>query len=1005
MDESKSDSRDMYETHMEMGLRRVMRTLSFLGVAFLAVLAFFLLASGPAAADTPVSGSITTDTTWTQAMSPIWVEGSITVTSGATLTIDPGVDVRFDGYYSLTMSSGALVADGDAAGAGVITFTSNFTDPWPGAWAGINVYDDTGGSLLDDVVISYASTGITFADVSVPVTNSQILNSQWYGVYISSSTTPYDLVFSGTTIADAGSYGIYIATQIDNDLSLRVLGSAFSDYGTAAVFVGWFQYANFSLTLDGNSFNASNRVLYFGNAAYGDPAEGNFYRVTFTNNWVNSSFDSYAIYNPYDILDFQETTLVFSGNQFVGLGSRTYGIYLDDFRGQTGYDQSFTLRVANNEFTDLTYVGVWFDLVYDFRHVTLDFSGNMFQNTDAITMDYGILGDWGPYYSLDSYDSSFTLQVDGNTALDLGETVVYMVPGTSDGYRDVTISVTGNDFRNTRDTPYMDYGVYLQPFRFDGASSSSLALTVNGNTVRDLDDYAVYVNSFSGFRTVSVEAAGNLFENVLGTWMDYGLYLPVIDDARDLDLSFRDNQAAALNGYAFVGSGVDGMSSTLTRGNIQLTGNTVRDSAGGLYLGTLAYYDGQVTIQSNTLTNVTMVGVYLHEVRQGTALITIAGNTISAATSAWNGATLLYFGPGVFGWDGALADVEITSNVLQGGLYGIRFYGTSGAGATVLLDIHGVTVTGSGYGVGLDAPVASGTNIMSLRIRDSTFQDNRRAFLFLDQPGWGTLPINITGTQVLDFGAQGGYAFDMRYNSGATIRMDVWTSTFRGDAGSLGDVYAGYGPVTMNFHYIDSIKTGEAKDIRQLIRVLWKVDVQVFKGKNLDAPAGGVMVYAEDQYGVRSFTAVTDDSGMVMNQDISGVVIGYRNGASYAEPAVQTLVAEWSGYNGSAVASFTGNRTVTIYLPGDSDSDGIPDSADPDDDNDGIPDERDRNPLSGGFMDFEAPPYNLHLWVLLGLIGAVAVPLAIRIWATGPPKLQRRETEEWTPPEPPQEPQ
>jgi len=46
-----------------------------------------------------VSGAIRTNTTWTKAGSPYVVTGSVTVygdtTTGVTLTIEPGVEVRF----------------------------------------------------------------------------------------------------------------------------------------------------------------------------------------------------------------------------------------------------------------------------------------------------------------------------------------------------------------------------------------------------------------------------------------------------------------------------------------------------------------------------------------------------------------------------------------------------------------------------------------------------------------------------------------------------------------------------------------------------------------------------------------------------------------------------------------------------------------------------------------------------------------------------------------------
>ncbi|MBN1423844.1 hypothetical protein JXA88_04740, partial [Candidatus Fermentibacteria bacterium] len=67
------------------------------------------------------SGTIGTET-WTLANSPHHITGNVTVGNGATLTIEPGCDVRFNGNYKLRVD-GVLIADGDPANH--ITFTSN----------------------------------------------------------------------------------------------------------------------------------------------------------------------------------------------------------------------------------------------------------------------------------------------------------------------------------------------------------------------------------------------------------------------------------------------------------------------------------------------------------------------------------------------------------------------------------------------------------------------------------------------------------------------------------------------------------------------------------------------------------------------------------------------------------------------------------------------------------------------------------------------------------------
>ncbi|WP_172684080.1 fibronectin type III domain-containing protein, partial [Desulfosarcina cetonica] len=108
---------------------------------------------------TAVSGNITTNTTWTVENSPYVVTGNVTVRDSgsngntATLTIEPGVEVRFESgtglyigyrYYSRCYH-GALSAQGTSVEP--ILFTSNADVPAPGDWRGIVFQDDTTDEL------------------------------------------------------------------------------------------------------------------------------------------------------------------------------------------------------------------------------------------------------------------------------------------------------------------------------------------------------------------------------------------------------------------------------------------------------------------------------------------------------------------------------------------------------------------------------------------------------------------------------------------------------------------------------------------------------------------------------------------------------------------------------------------------------------------------------------------------------------------------------------------
>ncbi len=137
-------------------------------------------------ADTIISGgSITIDTTWTLANSPYIIGGNVYVDPGVVLTIEPGVVVKFDGYYSL-VSNGAINATGNQTDR--IIFTSNKIVPMAKDWYGV-VARENGTLNIDYCNITYANVGVfldgeygnplRFSNIS----NTYIAYSDWYGMY------------------------------------------------------------------------------------------------------------------------------------------------------------------------------------------------------------------------------------------------------------------------------------------------------------------------------------------------------------------------------------------------------------------------------------------------------------------------------------------------------------------------------------------------------------------------------------------------------------------------------------------------------------------------------------------------------------------------------------------------------------------------------------------------------------------------------------------------------
>jgi hypothetical protein len=141
-------------------------------ILFTIALSTFTLANKtlfPTVDATYVEGAITQDTVWTLVESPFILSKDVTVYPNATLTIEPGVEVRFGQDLSLSIS-GRLYANGTSK---TITFTSNMEQPSEGDWNTIK-FGGTEKSTLIDCFIAYAKDGILAENGAVEVEDSTI---------------------------------------------------------------------------------------------------------------------------------------------------------------------------------------------------------------------------------------------------------------------------------------------------------------------------------------------------------------------------------------------------------------------------------------------------------------------------------------------------------------------------------------------------------------------------------------------------------------------------------------------------------------------------------------------------------------------------------------------------------------------------------------------------------------------------------------------------------------
>lgn len=164
---------------------------------------------------TTVSGAITANTRWSLAGSPYRVTSTVTVSNNATLTVDPGVVVRFAANTGLVLGAatpGTLLARGAAALP--ITFTTDNAVPAPGQWNGLWLDNTTSHSIMDYCVVEFGGAGSNDANVRIDsatptIIRSTIRRSDGYGLFI----TGVRPVITDNAFADNSGYPLYVEVE------------------------------------------------------------------------------------------------------------------------------------------------------------------------------------------------------------------------------------------------------------------------------------------------------------------------------------------------------------------------------------------------------------------------------------------------------------------------------------------------------------------------------------------------------------------------------------------------------------------------------------------------------------------------------------------------------------------------------------------------------------------------------------------------------------------------
>ena len=243
--------------------------LFLIGVLILAFTILYVKADSPyfnVTYSQEVGGHISEDTTWTLEGGPYIVVEDVVVDSGVTLTVEPGVVVKFTSGTNLIIG-GALVAEGNTTHP--ITFTSGSTTPAPGDWRSIKFRDSSDDDLckISYGVIEYGTTAVFIESSAASVLFCDISNNAENGI----SDLEGSPTISGCSVSN-NQRGILIggahasATVIDNNIVSNALDGILLKGAR-----GWSRPKNISENTilfngrDGITCDVSHNVFILGN--------------------------------------------------------------------------------------------------------------------------------------------------------------------------------------------------------------------------------------------------------------------------------------------------------------------------------------------------------------------------------------------------------------------------------------------------------------------------------------------------------------------------------------------------------------------------------------------------------------------------------------------------------------------------------------------------------------------------------------------------------------------
>ena len=212
---------------------------------------------------TSVCGSYTTNQHWTTTGNPYDVTCTVQINVGVTLTVDPGVLVRFAAGKELKIF-GKLQAIGTAGSP--IQFTSVSSTPTAGDWVRLSFQpgsDSTSRISYATIAYSGSSYGAIYINgISPTIDNTTVSNSKTAGIYVTGSTA--NPTINAVTVSNCTSYGI----QLNSSAGATVTNTTLSNNTDYAIDTAANTKLNglSGMTITGNGAGLKNGIRYEGGA-------------------------------------------------------------------------------------------------------------------------------------------------------------------------------------------------------------------------------------------------------------------------------------------------------------------------------------------------------------------------------------------------------------------------------------------------------------------------------------------------------------------------------------------------------------------------------------------------------------------------------------------------------------------------------------------------------------------------------------------------------------------